>query len=174
MIKSLKNKTPKIAKSAFVSEAAYIVGDVHIGENASVWPGAVLRGDLGRITIGRSTAVEDNCVIHSGTPNAPVGDVVIGARVIIGHGAVVHSRRIGDNVLVGMNATILHDTEIGSYCLIAAGCLIRPGMQIPDKSFVTGIPGKISGQAPEQLLWWTRDGSRHYSDLAAVYKAEGL
>jgi len=174
MIRSFNNKTPEIAKSAFVSEAAYIVGDVKIGENASVWPGAVLRGDLGCITIGQCTAVEDNCVIHSGTPSSPVGDVVIGARVIIGHGAIIHSRRIGDNVLVGMNSTLLHDTEIGSYCLIAAGSLIRNGLKIPDKSFVSGIPGKVIGPAPEQLLWWTKDGSQHYSDLAAAYKAEGL
>jgi len=174
MIKSFNNKIPEIAKSAFVSEAAYVVGDVKIGKNSSIWPGAVLRGDLGCITIGQNTAVEDNCVIHSGTPSTPVGDVVIGSRVIIGHGAVVHSRKIGNNVLVGMNATILHDTKIGNYCLIAAGSLIKPGMQVPDNSFVTGIPGEISGPAPEQLLWWTKEGLRHYSELAAAYKAEGL
>jgi carbonic anhydrase/acetyltransferase-like protein (isoleucine patch superfamily) len=174
MIRSFNKKTPEIAKSAFVSEAAYIVGDVKIGKNASVWPGAVLRGDLGCISIGQGTAVEDNCVIHSGTPSSPVGNVTIGAKVIIGHGAVVHSKSIGDSVLIGMNSTILHDVEIGSYCLIAAGCLIRPGMQIPDKSFVTGIPGKISGPAPEQLMWWIQDGAQHYLDLATAYKAQGL
>ncbi len=174
MIRSFNNKIPEIAKSAFVSETAYVVGDVKIGKNSSIWPGAVLRGDLGCISIDQNTAVEDNCVIHSGTPNAPVGDVVIGSRVIIGHGAIVHSKRIGNNVLIGMNSTILHDSEIGSYCLIAAGCLVRQEMQIPDNSFVTGVPGKINGPAPEQLKWWTKDGLQHYSDMAAAYKAEGL
>ena len=118
MIRSLSGMTPRIAASAFVSEAAYIVGDVEIGEESNVWPGAVIRGDFGRITIGRNTSIEDNCVIHSGTPSAPVGDVSIGDRVIIGHGAVLNCKKIGSFVLIGMNSTILHDAEIGDHCVI--------------------------------------------------------
>ncbi len=91
MIKSFNGKTPKIAASAFVSEAAYIVGDVEIGENSSVWPGAVIRGDTGRVVIGKYTAIEDNCVVHSGKPSE--GDIFIGDMVNIGHGAVIHGRK---------------------------------------------------------------------------------
>ena len=110
MVKSFNGKSPRVAESAFVSENAYVVGDVEIGEDSNVWPGAVIRGDFGRISIGADTSVEDNCVIHSGTPFSLVGDVVIGDRVLIGHGAVLNGRKIGNNVLVGMNATLLHDT----------------------------------------------------------------
>ena len=102
MIKSFRGMTPKIAKTAFVSEAAYVVGDVEIGENSSVWPGAVIRGDFGKIKIGKHTAVEDNCVIHSGSPSSPISDVTIGDNVIIGHSAVSNCRRIGNNVLIGL------------------------------------------------------------------------
>ena len=88
MIRPLGDKKPEIADSAFVSEAAYVVGDVEIGENSSVWPGAVIRGDLGKIKIGKNVAIEDNCVIHSGSPaTPPTLDVTIGDNVQIGHGA---------------------------------------------------------------------------------------
>ena len=174
MIRSLGGKTPKIAESAFVSEAAYVVGDVEIGEESSVWPGAVIRGDFGKITIGRNTAVEDNCVIHSGTPAAPVGDVFIGDRVIIGHGAVLNCRKIGENVLVGMNATILHEAEIGNNCVIGACCLVGQGMKIPDHSFVIGVPGKIKGRPTPEHQWWTMEGYKEYIELVRQYKKEGL
>jgi len=174
MIRSLGDRTPRIAASAFVSEAAYVVGDVEIGENSSVWPGAVIRGDLGRICIGRDTSVEDNCVIHAGSPSISTGDVSIGDSVHIGHGAVINCRSIGNHVLIGMNATILHDAEIGNSCIIAAGCLVRQGMKIPDGSLVAGIPGKIKGKATSKQLWWTRKGPEVYSELAGRYKDSGL
>lgn len=174
MIRSLNGKSPKIAESAFVSEAAYVVGDVEIGEESNVWPGAVIRGDFGKITIGRNTAIEDNCVIHSGTPSARVGDVFIGDRVIIGHGAVLNCKSIGSNVLVGMNATILHDAEIGSHCVIGACCLVGQGVKIPDHSFVVGVPGKIKGKPTPEQLWWTGEGYKEYLKLVRQYKKEGL
>jgi carbonic anhydrase/acetyltransferase-like protein (isoleucine patch superfamily) len=174
MIRGFDGKTPKIAGSAFVSEASYVIGDVEIGEGSNVWPGAVIRGDFGKITIGRDTSIEDNCVVHSGTPSAAVGNVEIGDRVIIGHGAVLNCRKIGDNVLVGMNATILHEAEIGSHCVIGAGCLIAQAMKVPDHSFVVGVPGKIKGRPTDRQLWWTREGYKEYAGLVKKYKAEGL
>jgi carbonic anhydrase/acetyltransferase-like protein (isoleucine patch superfamily) len=131
MIRSLNGKTPIIAKSAFISETAYIVGDVEIGENTSVWPGAVIRGDFGKITIGRNTAIEDNVVVHCGSSTSPDGDVDIGNDVIIGHGAVLNCRRVGNNILIGINAAILHDAEIGDNSVIAAGCVVGNGMKVP-------------------------------------------
>ncbi len=173
MIKSFSGKTPKIAESAFVSEAAYVVGDVEIGENSSVWPGAVIRGDFGKIKIGKNTAVEDNCTIHSGSPSAFV-DVTIGDNVHIGHGAVTNCRRIGNNVLIGMNATLLHDAEIGDFCIIGASCLVSQGMQIPDKSFVVGIPAEIKGEISTKQLWWVEKAPQAYAELTKQYKQEGL
>ncbi|MDH5696589.1 MAG: gamma carbonic anhydrase family protein [Dehalococcoidia bacterium] len=176
MIRSLGDKTPKIAKSAFVSEAAYVIGDVEIGENSSVWPGAVIRADFGSIRIGNNSAIEDNCVIHAGTPSNPSyrEDVTIGDNVHIGHGAVVNCRRIGNNVLIGMNAAILHDAEIGDSCIIGASCLVSQGMQIPDKSFVVGVPGEVKGEVSPQQLWWVEQAPQIYVELIKQYKEQGL
>jgi carbonic anhydrase/acetyltransferase-like protein (isoleucine patch superfamily) len=173
MIRSFGNKTPKIAESAFISEAAYIIGDVEIDEDSSVWPGAVIRGDFGKIKIGRNVAVEDNCVIHSGSPSG-ILDVTIGDKVHIGHGAVINCHKIGSNVLIGMNSTILHDAEIGDFCVIAASCLVMQGMKVPNRSFVAGIPGKVRGEASAEQLWWVQGGSEAYAKLAKQYKEQGL
>jgi carbonic anhydrase/acetyltransferase-like protein (isoleucine patch superfamily) len=175
MIRSFNGKTPKIADSAFVSEAAYVIGDVEIGKNSSVWPGAVIRGDMGKIKIGKNTVVEDNCVIHSGSPTLPpMADATIGDNVIIGHGAVSNGRRIGNNVIIGMNATILHDVEIGDNSIIAAGCVVTEKMQVPDNSFVTGVPGKIKRKITAEQLWWSQNSPSIYRELAQRYKHEGL
>lgn len=174
MIRDFNGKSPRIAASAFVSESAYVVGDVEIGEHSNVWPGAVIRGDFGTICIGCNSSVEDNCVIHSGTPSSHEGHVFIGDRVLIGHGAVLNCRSIGSNVLIGMNATVLHDAEIGSFCIIGAGCLVGQGMNIPDHSFVVGVPGKIVGRPSEKQLWWVKEGRKEYTELARQYKMQGL
>ena len=176
MIRSLGDKKPKIAESAFVSEAAYVIGDVEIGENSSVWPGAVIRADFGSIRIGKNTAIEDNCVVHSGTPSTPSyrADVTIGDNVHIGHGAMLNCQKIGNNVLIGMNATILHDVEIGNSCIIAAGCLVKEGVKIPDGSFVAGVPGRVMGKATKEQLWWVEAGPQIYADLTRQYKEQGL
>ncbi len=175
MIRSLGDKKPKIADSAFISEAAYIIGEVEIGENSSVWPGAVIRADFGSIRIGNNTAIEDNCVLHSGTPNEPGyrEKMTIGDNVHIGHGAVLNCRRIGNRVLIGMNATILHDSEIGDSCIIAAGCLVREGAKIPEGSFVAGVPGKVMGKATKEQLWWVEKAPEIYKEMVKKYKGEG-
>ena len=176
MIQSLGDKKPKIAKTAFVSEAAYVIGEVEIGENSSVWPGAVIRADIGSIRIGNNCAIEDNCVIHSGTPSTPsnIAKVTIGDNVHIGHGAVLNCLKIGNNVLIGMNATILHDVEIGNFCIIAAGCVVSERMKIPDGSFVVGVPAKIKGKATKELLWWVEKAPEIYKELTNRYKELGL
>jgi carbonic anhydrase/acetyltransferase-like protein (isoleucine patch superfamily) len=174
MIRSVNGRTPVIADSAFVSEAAYVVGDVVIGENSSVWPGAVIRADFGKIRIGNNTNVEDNCIIHSGSPSAPDMETTIGDNVHIGHGAVLNCWRIGNNALVGMNATVLHDVEIGGFCVIGAGCMVGQGMKIPDGSFVAGVPGELKGKASSKQLWWVKEGPQTYVKLARQYKGQGL
>ena len=172
MIRNFNEKHPKISKTAFISEAAYIIGDVEIGENSSVWPGAVIRGDFGKIVIGSNTTIEDNCVIHSGSPatDSSISDLIIGDNVHIGHGAVVNCRKIGNNVLIGINATVLHDTDIGSECIIGAGCVVKEGMMIPDNSFVAGVPGKILGEVSEKQKWWTRKAPQQYAMKILEYK----
>ncbi len=169
MIRSFQGRTPQIAASVFVSEAAYIVGEVEIGEDSSVWPGAVIRGDMGYIKIGRNTQIEDNVVLH-GAP----GGLEIGDRVQIGHGAVVNGTRIGNNVLIGMNATILHGAVIGDFCVITASSLVAQGAEIPSKSLVSGLPGKVIGKPLAKHLWWVEEGPSAYIKLAQEYMREGL
>ena len=172
MIRSFNGKTPQIAPSAFISEAAYVIGDVVIGENSSVWPYAVIRGDTGRITIGKSTAVEDSCVIHSGIPAD--ADVIIGDMVNIGHGAVIHGRKIGNNVLIGINATVLHGVEIGNFCVIGAGCVVGENMKVPDNSFVVGVPGKIKGKVPAKQMPWLQEVPVEYAELGRQYQERAV
>jgi carbonic anhydrase/acetyltransferase-like protein (isoleucine patch superfamily) len=172
MIRSFNGKTPRIHPSAFVSEAAYIVGDVEIGEGCSVWPHAVIRGDTGRIILVKNVAVEDCVVLHAGIP--PFDTLRIEHDVNIGHGAVVHAFAVGHNCLIGMNATILHKASIGSYCLIGAGALVNEGMKIPDYSFVVGVPAKVKANVTEEQMWWLKDVPGEYAELARHYKSEGL
>jgi carbonic anhydrase/acetyltransferase-like protein (isoleucine patch superfamily) len=172
MIRSFNGKTPKIAESAFISEAAYLVGDVEIGEGTNIWPGTIVRGDTGHISIGKNTSIQDGSVVHSGDP--PEFDVTIGDKVLIGHGAVVHAKKIGNNVLIGMNATILHRVEIGNYCIIGAGCVVNEGMKVPDNSFIAGVPGKIKGEVTSAQSFWVEEAPLHYAEMGRQYKEAGL
>ena len=145
MIRSFNGNAPVIHSTVFISEACYIVGAVEIGENSSVWPGAVIRGDFGRITIGMNSVIQDTCVIHA-------DDFLdIGNNVLVTHGAVIHGRRVGNNVLIGVNAVILEGAEIGDYCLIGAGAIVLAGMTIPDQSLVVGVPGQVRHLSQENL-----------------------
>lgn len=172
MIRSFRGNTPRVAASAIVDESAILIGDVEIGEESSIWPGAVIRGDMGKIQIGKQTIVEDNCVIHSGRPGSKTEDVSIGDRVIIGHGAVIHCQVIGNYVLIGMNATVLHGVKIGNFCIIGAATLVGDGKEIPDYSLVVGVPGQIKGRPSEKQLWWVRHGYEDYEDLIRYTKTQ--
>jgi carbonic anhydrase/acetyltransferase-like protein (isoleucine patch superfamily) len=168
MVRTVNGKTPKIASTAFISEAAYVVGDVEIGENSSVWPGAVIRGDVATIKIGNNTQIEDNCVVHTGEP------LVIGDNVHVGHGVVIHCLKIGNTVLIGNNATILNGAEIGDFCLIAANSLVMERMKIPSDSFVTGIPAEVKSKITPAQIARIEDGVKFYVRLSQKYKQEGL
>ena len=168
MIRSFEGKTPKIAESAFVSEAAYVIGDVEIGEGSSIWPGAVIRADFAKIKIGQNNLIEDNSVLHTGIP------MEIGDNNTIGHGVVIHGLKIGNNNLIGMNATVLDDVEIGNFCIIGAGCLVSQGMKIPDNSFVVGVPAEIKRQVSPKRRGPRAQGGRSYADLTRMYKEQGL
>ncbi len=144
---------------------ATITGEVSIGEAASFWFGAVVRGDVAPITIGRRVNVQDNAVIHcdNGYPN------IIEDDVIIGHGAIVHGERVGRGTLIGMSATVLGRTRIGSECLIAAGAVVPPGLEVPDRMVVMGVPGKIARPVREADLEYMRMLAEHYAKLAQKY-----
>ena len=168
MIRSFNGKMPRIAETAFISEAAYIVGDVEIGDYSNVWPGAVLRGDFAAIRIGRYVDIEDNSTLHAGT------DMEIKDNVIVGHGAMVHSSKVGSGVLIGINATTLHNSEIGDHCIIAAGSVVTEGMVIPADSFVVGVPAKIKSRITDKQKGWMDGHENFYPNLAEQYRKEGL
>ena len=168
MIREFNNKAPRIAASAFISEAAYVVGDVEIGENASVWPGAVIRADFGKVVIGANTSVEDNCVVHGAS------DVIIGHDVIVGHGAVVHCSVVGNHVLIGINAAVLDGAHIGDFSIIAAGSLVKTGAKIPTHSLASGSPAIIKGPLSPHQITRLKNGAALYVSLAQKYKNSGL
>lgn len=149
----------------YQADTARITGDVHFGDDVSVWYSAVIRGDVARISIGTGSNVQDGAVVHSdsGEPN------VIGDRVVIGHGAIVHGRSIGDDSLIGMGATVLGGTVIGKGCLIAAGAVVPPGLEVPDGHVVMGLPGKIRRETTDQERAYMAWLSDHYTHLAALY-----
>jgi len=168
MIRTFNGKTPRIATTAFVSEAAYVVGDVEIGENSSVWPGAIIRGDVAPIKIGNNTQIEDNCVVHTGSP------LVIGDSVHIGHGAVIHCSKVGNRVLIGNNATLLDESVIGDSCLIASGSVVGERANIPPDSFAAGMPAKVKGTIKPEQLARIDGGVEVYVRLSREYKQQGL
>jgi carbonic anhydrase/acetyltransferase-like protein (isoleucine patch superfamily) len=169
MIETFDGITPRIAASAFVHPLALVRGDVQIGELCVVHPGAVINGDWAAIRIGDHVMIEDNCVLHAGLAEdwrREVGTpLTIGNDVIIGHGAVVHGTRIGDHVMIGMNATVLQSVEIADGCVIAAGAVVPEREQIPAGSFVAGVPARIKGKVSKAQSVWTG---------MSINKAEGL
>ena len=144
-----------------------VTGDVIIAQQASLWFGAVVRGDVARITIGARTNVQDNAVVHcdTGVANAIEDDVTIG------HGAIVHGKHVGRGSLIGMGATVLSRSVIGRECLIAAGAVVPPDMVVPDRMVVMGVPGKIVRPVKAEEFEYMRWLTKHYGELALEYVA---
>ena len=129
----------RIDPTAFVHPLAYVYGDVELGARASVWPFAVLRGDSDRIVVGAASNVQDGCVLHA-DPGVPC---IVGARVGIGHRAVVHGATVEDDCLIGIGAIVLNRAVIGSGSIVGAGAVVREGMVVPPNSLVLGVPGRV-------------------------------
>ncbi len=165
MIRGLDGKSPRIHPSVFVSEAAYIVGDVAIDEGSSVWPGAVIRADYGDIIIGKNCSLQDNCVLHT-DDHLEMGD-----NVLLTHGAVVHGGKVGSNVLIGVNAVLLEDADVGDYVFIGAGAIVRG--HVPPHSLVIGVPGQIRPLSPAQEAR-LQDPTANYVRNAKRFIANGL
>jgi carbonic anhydrase/acetyltransferase-like protein (isoleucine patch superfamily) len=168
MIRPFNGKSPRIDPSAWVSESAYVIGDVEIGADSSVWPGAVVRADFSSIRVGRNTHIEDNSVLHATKP------MVIGDNVTIGHGVVVHAATIGNSVLLANSSVILDEAEIEDFCVVSSGSVVQPRMKIPSMSFVEGVPGEIKGQLRPNQVERVRNGGPHHTRMAAQYRAQGL
>jgi carbonic anhydrase/acetyltransferase-like protein (isoleucine patch superfamily) len=169
MIRSYQGLMPVVPASCYVDPSAQVIGDVVLGEQASVWMNAVVRGDVNSIRIGARSNVQDCAVLHGMRYVYPV---IVGEMVTIGHNATVHGCVIEDEVLVGIGAAILNNARIGSGSIIAAGALIPEGMVIPPRSLVTGVPGRIRrelGDADREMIL---NYARNYLDYVAVYLKE--
>ena len=155
----------RTAGGYFVAHNATLVGEVTVGELSSLWFNAVVRGDVAPVTIGRRVNVQDGVVIHCDTdvPN------VIEDDVTIGHGAIVHGMFVGRGSLIGMGSTLLSRTRIGKECLIAAGAVVPPGLEVPDRMLVMGVPAKVVRPLREQDLKYMHWLTEHYVELAEKY-----
>ena len=165
MFLSFCGKKPRDEGAAFVAPSATVQGDVVLKPGSTVWYGAVLRADTGRIAIGENSNVQDNAVLHTG----PGLDVTVGRGTSVGHGAVVHGCTVGDGCLIGMHATILNGAVIGDGCLIAAGALVPENMQVPAGSLVIGVPGKVVRPVSAAQAAAIKANEEEYLELARAH-----
>jgi len=161
MIYEFNGYKPVIDPSSFVHKEAVIIGNVIIGKNVYVGPGASIRGDWGQITIKDGCNVQDNCIIHI----FPGKDVILQENAHIGHGAIIHGANIGKNTMIGMNAVIMDDANIGDECIVGVLCFVKGEMQIPNRKIVVGNPAKIKENVSDEMLDWKMKGTHLYQQL---------
>lgn len=161
MFYSFKGFVPVVHPSAFVHPQAVVTGNVVIGKDVYIGPGAALRGDWGGIVIEDGCNVQENCTIHM----FPGVTVVLKEGAHIGHGAIIHGASVGKNVLVGMNAVVMDEVEIGDESIIGALAFINAGTKIPPRSLVVGNPGKIIKQVSDDMISWKTKGTQLYQSL---------
>ena len=158
---SIEGVVPVIDPSAYVHPTAVLIGDVIVGPDCYVGPCAVLRGDFGRIVLERGSNVQDTCVIHG----FPAHDTVVEENGHIGHGAVLHSCIVRRDALVGMNAVVMDEAEIGEAAIVAACAFVPAGMKVPARSLVAGIPAKVKRELSEDEIAWKLEGTQTYQEL---------
>lgn len=166
MIIEYKGKKPQISPKAFIAPTAVIIGDVTIGDDSSIWFGAVIRSDQNNnpVVIGPRTSVQDNCVIHSGEH-----PTILEEDVTIGHGAIMEGCLIHPRAIIGMNVTVLENTEIGEESLIAAGSVVVPHTKIPPRVLAAGSPAQVKKEIGGAALNWIKMGSSTYVGLCRSY-----
>ncbi|MFE2100147.1 gamma carbonic anhydrase family protein [Streptomyces sp. NPDC059468] len=166
LIVGIGGKEPRLDAEVFVAPTASVIGDVTLHTGASVWYGAVLRGDVERITVGAQANVQDNVTLHA-DPGFPVS---VGERVSIGHNAVVHGATVEDDCLVGMGATVLNGAVIGAGSLVAAQALVPQGMVVPPGSLVAGVPAKVRRELSEEERQGVTLNGTMYAELAKAHQ----
>ena len=174
LIKKVRGHTPASGENSFLAETAVILGDVTIGRDCSIWYNAVLRGDVNKIVIGDRTNIQDGVVLHTlydGSPHP--SQTIIGSDVSVGHNAVIHGARIGDNCLIGMGATLLDNAVVPSGCIIAANALVLSNAQLEPNSVYAGVPAKkVKEVTPQQREEIIRRTARDYMLYASWFKEE--
>jgi phenylacetic acid degradation protein len=153
---------PVVHETAFVHPTAVLIGDVIVGPGCYVGPVASLRGDFGRIVLQEGVNVQDTCVIHG----FPKSETVVEANGHIGHGAVLHGCVVRHDALVGMNAVVMDEAEVGAYSIVAACAFVRAGLKLPEKSLIAGLPAKVMRPLSDDEIRWKLEGTRQYQRLS--------
>ena len=163
---------PRIHPTAFVAPTAVVIGNVTIEAEASVWFGAVIRGDepAHEIRVGARTSIQDNVVLHVSAR----GPTLIGREVTVGHGAILESCTVGDGALIGMGAVVLQGATVGGEALVAAGAVVGDGAEIPPRTMAAGTPARVKKELEGESLRWVATSAEHYVELSRSYLAEGI
>lgn len=162
---AFEGKVPQIADDAFIAPTATLIGDVVVEEGASVWFGAVLRGDFNRIVVGAGTTVQDNCVIHTNAA-APT---LIGSNVTVGHLAMLEACEVEDGALVGMGSIVLNFSKVGDHAMLAAGTVVKEGQEIPPRVLAAGIPARVKKELDGSAARWVETAALEYQSLRLKY-----
>ena len=171
MIRPFRGVHPQIHNTAFIADSAQIIGDVHVGHQASVWFGSVVRGDMFYIRIGDRTNVQDNCVIHTRTGEKPT---ILEEEVTVGHSVTLHGCYVERKSLIGIGSIVLDDVRVGHESLVAAGSLISPGTIIPPRSLVMGMPARVKRPLTDEEVGNLDSFWKNYVEYSAVYLREAI
>lgn len=169
-ILEFNGKRPQIGKDVFIAPGASIIGDVTIGDGASIWFGAVIRGDFGRIRIGGGSSVQDNTVIHV----MPDCETIVGEDVTVAHGAILHGCSIGKGAVIGMRSVVMDFSEIGAEAMIAAGSVVKERTIVPPRHLAAGVPAEVKKEISGRSLAWIATSTRAYRELAGSYLQQGM
>jgi len=169
-IREFNGKTPRIGDGVFLADGTSVIGDVEVGNDCSIWFGAVIRGDVNFIRIGSRTNVQDNTVIHVEHLTNPT---IIAEEVTIGHSAIVHGCTIRKGALIGMGARVLNGAVIGERALVGAGAVVPEGLHIPPRTLAIGVPARVKRELTEDELARLEMSWRHYVDLKGEYLKQG-
>ena len=166
MIKQFQGKAPNIHISAFITDDAIVIGDVEIAEDASVWFGSIVRGDVNYIRIGARTNIQDGCVIHVSSRTHPT---ILEEEITVGHRVTLHGCHVESGCLIGIGSILMDGVRVGARSLVGAGSLLTPGTQIPPRSLVLGSPARVKRDLTDDELAFLDRSWRNYVELKAKY-----
>jgi gamma-carbonic anhydrase len=169
MIRPFRGVHPLIQPTAFVEESAQVIGDVHLGEQSSIWFNAVVRGDIHYIRIGNRSNVQDNSVIHVRNGTHPT---ILEDEVTVGHSVTLHGCYVEQGSLIGIGSILLDDVRVGAYSIVAAGAVVSPGTLIPPRSLVMGFPAKVKRELTDEEVAQLNVFWQNYVEYTKVYKEE--
>lgn len=171
VIRPFGDHVPHFGRDVFVAESASILGDVELADEVSIWYGAVLRGDVGKIRVGARTNIQDNACVHM---THEVSDAMIGCDVIIAHNAIVHGGIIEDGVLIGMSAVVMDNARIGAGSWVAAGSVVPPNVVVPPNTMMMGSPARAVRAIRDEERAWARGAIQRYLDLAREHRRQQI